>query len=79
MGVPWSRPCADYSERVGADWPCLRDWLLHAAVHMASRLELHTSEVMTTARGLYERMGFTVNGDLPMNFGLLYWRFRRDI
>jgi hypothetical protein len=34
---------------------------------------------MTTARGLYERMGFVVDGDLPTNFGLRYWRFRRSL
>ena len=26
-----------------------------------------------------ERMGFVVDGDLPMNFGLRYWRFRLDL
>ncbi len=40
------------------------------------RIGLHTSEAMTTARGLYERMGFVVDGDLPTNFGLRYWRYR---
>ena len=37
---------------------------------------------ITRARGqgaLYERMGFVVDGDLPMNFGLRYWRFRLDL
>lgn len=138
---------ADYSERIGADWPRLRDGLVHAAGRLAdaeiagmrgaaaldavvfyfppgrsdgvifprdwaslrllgvapaargrglsrlltewciarareqgaARLGLHTSEAMTTARCLYERMGFVVDGDLPMNFGLRYWRFRLDL
>ena len=35
--------------------------------------------VARSARGLYERMGFVVDGDLPMNFGLRYWRFRRSL
>jgi GNAT superfamily N-acetyltransferase len=139
--------CADYAERMGADWPRLRDGLLHAAARLvdanivgvrgpaalqavvfyfppgksdgvifprdwaslrllgvaqvarggglsrrltewcieraraqkAPCLGLHTSEAMTTARGLYERMGFVLDGDLPMNFGLRYWRFRLDL
>jgi ribosomal protein S18 acetylase RimI-like enzyme len=138
---------ADYSERIGADWPRLRDGLLHATDRLAEAkiagirgaaaldavvfyfppgrsdgvifprewaslrllgvahtvrgrglsrrltecciertraqkatcVGLHTSEAMTTARGLYERMGFVVDGDLPMNFGLRYWRFRLDL
>ena len=45
----------------------------------ATEIGLHTSEAMTTARGLYERMDFVVDGDLPMNFGLRYWRFRRSL
>jgi hypothetical protein len=24
-------------------------------------------------------MGFVFDGDLPMNFGLRYWRFRRSL
>ncbi len=138
---------ADYSERIGADWPRLRDALVHAAGRLAdaeiaglrgsaaldavvvylppgrsdgvifprdwaslrllgvapaargrglsrlltewciarardqgaARIGLHTSEAMTRARGLYERMGFVIDGDLPMNFGLRYWRFRLDL
>jgi GNAT superfamily N-acetyltransferase len=138
---------ADYAERIGAEWPRLRDGLVHAAERLADAeiagmrgpaaldavvfyfppgksdgvifprdwaslrllgvarsargrglsrrltewcieraraqrspcLGLHTSEAMTTARGLYERMGFVVDGDLPLNFGLRYWRFRLDL
>lgn len=58
----------------------LTDWCIaRARLQGAARLGLHTSEAMTTARGLYERMGFVVDGDLPMNFGLRYWRFRLDL
>jgi ribosomal protein S18 acetylase RimI-like enzyme len=45
----------------------------------AACIGLHTSEAMTTARGLYERMGFVVDGDLPTNFGLRYWRYRLNL
>lgn len=59
---------------------CLTEWCIERArVDKATRLGLHTSEAMTTARGLYERMGFVVDGELPMNFGLRYWRFRLDL
>jgi GNAT superfamily N-acetyltransferase len=138
---------ADYAERIGDEWPRLRDGLVHAAERLtdaeiagvrgpaaldavvfyfppgksdgvifprswaslrllgvarsargrglsrrltewcivrarqqgATEIGLHTSEAMTTARGLYERMGFVVDGDLPTNFGLRYWRFRRSL
>ena len=45
----------------------------------AGHLGLHTSEAMTKARLLYERMGFVVDGDLPATFGLRYWRYRLDL
>lgn len=58
----------------------LTDWCIDRARNQgAARIGLHTSEAMTTARGLYDRMGFVVDGDLPMNFGLRYWRFRLDL
>lgn len=58
----------------------LTDWCIaRARLQGAARLGLHTSEAMTTARGLYERMGFILDGDLSMNFGLRYWRFRLDL
>ena len=58
----------------------LTDWCIARARDQgATRIGLHTSEAMTTARGLYERMGFVVDADLLMNFGLRYWRFRLDL
>ncbi|MBY0323761.1 MAG: GNAT family N-acetyltransferase [Reyranella sp.] len=58
----------------------LTEWCIARARQQgAAEIGLHTSEAMTTARGLYERMGFVVDGDLPMNFGLRYWRFRRSL
>ena len=63
---------ADYGERIGPDaWMRLRDGLAQAAG------SLRDAEI--AARGLYERMGFVVDGDLPMNFGLRYGRFRRSL
>lgn len=58
----------------------LTEWCIARARHEgATHIGLHTSEAMETARGLYERMGFVVDGDLAMNFGLRYWRFRLDL
>lgn len=58
----------------------LTEWCIDCARRSgAAHIGLHTSEAMTTARGLYQRMGFVVDGDLPANFGLRYWRFRLDL
>jgi GNAT superfamily N-acetyltransferase len=58
----------------------LTEWCIaRARSDGAGRIGLHTSEAMTTARALYERMGFVVDGDLPMAFGLQYWRYRLDL
>lgn len=58
----------------------LTEWCIARARQQgATQIGLHTSEAMTTARGLYERMGFVVDGELSMNFGLRYWRFRRSL
>ena len=55
----------------------LTEWCIaRARAAGAACIGLHTSEAMTTARDLYERMGFVVDGDLPTNFGLRYWRYR---
>jgi len=37
---------------------------------------LHTSELMATARAMYERMGFEVVRELPRRLGVRYWVFR---
>ena len=42
-------------------------------------MALHTSEVMSTARGLYERMGFVQIRDLPMRYGWKYWLFTMEL
>ncbi len=40
---------------------------------------LFTSELMATARGLYARMGFRQDGEIPRRHGLRYWRYRLDL
>jgi hypothetical protein len=66
-----------------ADHAAVGSLLLEAYADYAERMGPQSwarlSEAMTTARGLYERMGFVVDGDLPANFGLRYWRFRRSL
>lgn len=58
----------------------LTEWCIaRARIDGADCIGLHTSEAMTTARGLYERMGFTVDVELQANFGLRYWRFARRL
>jgi GNAT superfamily N-acetyltransferase len=58
----------------------LVEWCIQQArTDQATKLGLHTSDAMTKARLLYERMGFVVDGDLPESFGLRYWRYRLDL
>ena len=58
----------------------LTEWCIARARQQgATQIGLHTSEAMTTARGLYERMGFAVDVELQPNFGLRYWRFVKEL
>ena len=58
----------------------LTEWCIaRARLDGAKRIGLHASEAMTTARGLYERMGFAMDVELQSNFGLRYWRFFRHL
>lgn len=58
----------------------LTEWCIaRARMDGAKRIGLHSNEAMTTARGLYERMGFTVDVELQANFGLRYWRYVREL
>lgn len=40
---------------------------------------LHTSEVMNTARRIYESLGFVEIKDLGLRFGIRYWLFRMEL
>jgi GNAT superfamily N-acetyltransferase len=58
----------------------LTEWCIARAHHDGALcLGLHTSEAMTTARDLYERMGFVIDVELQSQFGLRYWRYRLDL
>lgn len=51
---------------------CLR----RARAEGAQTFGLHTSELMKTARAMYERMGFTVVRELEPRLGVRYWLFQ---
>jgi ribosomal protein S18 acetylase RimI-like enzyme len=41
----------------------------------AEVIALHTSELMLAARGMYARLGFELDIELPPRLGLRYWRY----
>lgn len=41
----------------------------------AEAIALHTSELMTNAQRLYERLGFKRDIELPCHLGIRYWRY----
>ncbi len=49
--------------------------ILRARQDRAARIGLHTSEVMTVARLMYERLGFRQECEIPRRYGLRYWRY----
>jgi ribosomal protein S18 acetylase RimI-like enzyme len=51
---------------------CIR----RARAEEAVTIGLFTSELMTTARRLYETLGFQEDGEIPRRHGLRYWRYR---
>ncbi len=58
--------------------------LVNACVQLARNdhvgtVGLFTSELMSVARALYERMGFRQDGEIPRRHGLRYWRYRLDL
>ena len=40
---------------------------------------LHTSEVMDTARHMYESLGFTVYKEIDRIFGVRYWLYNMNL
>lgn len=64
---------ADYAERIGPDaWARLQDGLAQAAD------QLRDAEI-AGVRGPGGLDAVVFYGDLPMNFGLRYWRFQRSL
>lgn len=45
----------------------------------ARTIGLFTNELMTTARRLYEAMGFRQDCEIPARYGLRYWRYKLDL
>ena len=56
-----------------------QDCIHRARADKASVIGLHTSELMTAARTLYESMGFRMEKELPANYGLRYWLYALDL
>ncbi|HEX6426290.1 MAG TPA: GNAT family N-acetyltransferase [Niastella sp.] len=42
-------------------------------------IALHTSEIMNTARHIYEALGFTILKEIDQRFGIRYWLYTLDI
>jgi len=57
----------------------VEECLKRAQAEGAETFGLHTSELMNTARAMYERMGFTVVRELEPRLGVRYWLFRREL
>ncbi len=45
----------------------------------ASVIALHTSEIMPTARRIYERLGFRQENELPARYGVRYWLYQKHL
>jgi ribosomal protein S18 acetylase RimI-like enzyme len=57
----------------------VRECLNLARRDQAQTVGLHTSELMTAARHLYEASGFQQESELPRRSGLRYWRYRLSL
>jgi ribosomal protein S18 acetylase RimI-like enzyme len=45
----------------------------------AEVIALHTSELMLAARGMYAKLGFKLDIELPPRLGLRYWRYVMEL
>jgi ribosomal protein S18 acetylase RimI-like enzyme len=59
----------------GAGRLLTQECIQRAKADGACEIGVHTSELMTVARKMYERMGFQQDIELPPMFGLRYWRY----
>lgn len=50
---------------------CIR----RAKLDRAEVIGLHTSELMVTARKMYQKLGFQQDIELPRSLGIRYWRY----
>jgi ribosomal protein S18 acetylase RimI-like enzyme len=50
-----------------------------AKTDKADVIGLHTSELMTKARRMYEKLGFRQDIELPRRLGVRYWRYILDL
>jgi ribosomal protein S18 acetylase RimI-like enzyme len=45
----------------------------------AIAIGLHTSDIMPTARRLYDRLGFRQESELPAHYGVRYWLYQKPL
>jgi ribosomal protein S18 acetylase RimI-like enzyme len=45
----------------------------------APAIGLHTSDIMPTARRLYDRLGFRQEKELPVRYGVRYWLYQKPL
>ena len=57
----------------------MKECLRRAEADGAATIGLHTSELMDSARAMYERMGFAVVRELERRVGVRYWLFKLDL
>jgi len=56
-----------------------RECISQAKQDQAETVGLFTSELMTSAHRLYQRLGFKIEKELAPRLGLRYWLYRYDI
>jgi ribosomal protein S18 acetylase RimI-like enzyme len=56
-------------------WKCIH----RAKQDRADIIGLHTSELMISARRMYERLGFQQDIELPNSLGIRYWRYTLNL
>lgn len=52
-----------------------KECIQRAKLDQAEVIGLHTSELMLTARRMYEKLGFQQDIELPRSLGIRYWRY----
>jgi len=57
----------------------MKECLRRAEADGAATIGLHTSELMDSARAMYERMGFAVVRELERRVGVRYWLVKLDL
>ena len=62
-------------QRQGIGQKLSKECIERARIDRAEVIALHTSELMTGARRMYEKLGFETDVELPRSLGIRYWRY----